>query len=149
LFGLVVWFTSSVVGVGQTDRVDATQLLFDLVAQKCRFVVVGSTARSLAGDRSVPADLDLVLADDPQVVDRVMAVLATAGGRLAAAVSGLRLDAPRTAGHDLWRVETAHGPVDIIIRFPDGSGFEQFAPTAVNAEVPGVGAVLINVGGGS
>lgn len=138
---------ASRLGVGQTWRVDATGLLSDLVGDDCRFVVVGSTARAWCGDRQVPADLDLVLADEQENVDRVMAVLARAGGRLTSA-GGVRLDRPRVAGHDLWRVVTMHGPVDVIIRFPDGSGYDEFASTSVDTDVPDVGTVRMNPGDG-
>ena len=94
-----------------------------LAESGCRYVVVGSAARALAGHmmgKFGPRDLDIVVADTDDDRARVAAALARIGGRMV--VGGRRREVAAFAG-STWAVVTPYGPVDVFFRFADGSDY--------------------------
>jgi hypothetical protein len=87
-------------------------------------VVVGSTARRLLGEPVVPADLDVVVGDsesDRQALTNAMIELQSrliVGHRLKQIETRTRLPWDWS-----WRILTAHGLVDVIVRFADGTTY--------------------------
>ena len=104
-----------------------------LVRHRAAFVVVGSAARHLLGENIVPADVDVVVSDSPQNRKAVVDALVELDGHL---VSEEKLQ-PLTHATVLpwewsWKAVTAYGPVDMIVRFIDGTGYEEHDQAATN-----------------
>lgn len=129
------WCSGRSSGAGPTREtvvVMVEPLLDELTARGCRFVVVGSAARRLMGEQVSVNDLDVVVdgsvSNRAPVIDALMAV----GG----VVERRRGRRPIVPGMSLpwdwgWRTATTHGDVDVIVRFIDGSGFEDHDGAAV------------------
>lgn len=92
----------------------------------CRFVVVGSVARSLTGDSVNPKDLDIVvdasLAQRPALVEALI--------DLGAEVECRRGRVPVTSGIALpwgwgWRSTTPFGDIDVITKFIDDTTIDE------------------------
>jgi hypothetical protein len=109
----------------QAVGVDSIPILRALVRRGCRFVVVGSTARLLVGVDVVPNDLDIVVADEPDDRRRLLAAFADIEASLPGRRSGGVVSAAFWLAWEWsWDMDTAYGPVDVIVRFIDGSAFE-------------------------
>lgn len=103
----------------------------------CRFVVVGSVTRSWCGDDVVPHDLDLVVDGAPERRPAIVAALRDVGasvrrdGVWERVVAGSQL--PWTWG---FRARTPFVPVDVIVRFADGSTVDDILPRATTMRLP-------------
>ena len=88
----------------------------------CRFVVVGSVARALAGERIVPRDLDVVI--DASAVSRrsLCRALADLGATVETRAGWRPIErCPSLSWEWGFQVLTAAGQVDLITRFVDGT----------------------------
>lgn len=105
-----------------------------LTRHRCRFVVVGSVARALVGEDVVPHDLDLVVDASPERRAALVSALADCCARIQVGGAWVAID-PTMALPWTWgfRVRTPHGPVDVIVRFADGSTFDSLVPSAIVA----------------
>ncbi len=107
------------------------------VRHGCRFVVVGSVARSWRGDDVVPHDLDLVVDGGPERRPAIVAALRDVGASVQRGGVCERVEAgspmPWTWG---FRVRTPFVPVDVIVRFADGSTVDDVLPTATTVTLP-------------
>lgn len=102
---------------------DATPILESLTRHECRFVVVGSTARSLLGDPVVPRDLDLVVdrvGADQNLIDALAEMEALIRRRV-----GWRpiRECGRLPWEWGWQGRTRYGDIDVITQFIDGATF--------------------------
>ena len=105
-----------------------------LIRHRAAFVVVGSAARYLLGENVVPADVDVVISDSPGNRKAVVDALVELDGHL---VSEEKLH-PLTHATVLpwewsWKAVTAYGPVDMIVHFIDGTGYQEHDQAATNA----------------
>jgi hypothetical protein len=121
-------------------------ILDALVAEECEFVVVGSAARELLGTHRAPADLDLVVPDEPGARCRVISVLSLLGGWICTPNGRRRVDTRWLPATDLLSVITAFGRVDVVTRFGDGTGFEEHLATSVELGLNNGGVVRVYVG---
>ena len=118
---------SPIARTGINASVSGSVVMFDEVfdamhRSRCRFVVVGSVARALAGERIVPHDLD-VMVDASTVGQRRLCRALTDVGAIAEARDGWRPieRCPSLPWEWGFRVLTAAGQVDLITRFVDGT----------------------------
>ena len=100
--------------------------------------MVGSAARHLLGEDIVPADVDVVISDSPANRIAVVGALIELDGHL---VVDDRLQ-PLTHRSVLpwqwsWKMVTSYGPVDMIVRFIDGTGYREHADAAMDHSVSG------------
>ena len=88
----------------------------------CRFVVVGSAARSLRGEGVVPHDLDLLVDGSPERRAALIAALTDLSARIRAGERWVPVD-PTVPLPWAWgfRVRTRFGPVDVTTCFADGT----------------------------
>lgn len=112
---------------------DPRPIVDPLARHGADFVVVGSAARYLLGEDIVPADVDVVISDSPGNRKAVVDALIELDGHL---VSEERLQ-PLTHATVLpwewsWRSVTAYGPVDVIVHFIDGTGYQEHSQAATN-----------------
>lgn len=104
-----------------------------LIRHRAAFVVVGSAARHLLGEDIVPADVDVVINDSPGNRKAVVDALVELDGHL---VSEEKLQ-PLTHVTVLpwewsWKAVTAYGPVDMIVHFIDGTGYQEHNQAATD-----------------
>jgi hypothetical protein len=115
---------------------DSTPILAELTRTGLRFVVVGSTARALCGEQVGPNDLDIVVDDAPAqrrlLLDALVAVEARllTRGRLAPMSSGTVL-----AWAWGFTAVTVWGPIDVVVRFIDGSAYVDHAQRCIAVAV--------------
>lgn len=109
-----------------------------LLAHRVEFVLVGSAARLLLGDAVEPADVDVVVAGSSTNRAAVVSALIELD---ASVVENDRLhrltQATVLPWEWSWKVVTAYGPVDMIVRFIDGSGFDEHDAFATDVWVDG------------
>ena len=106
--------------------VDTAPVLETLVDHGCTFVVVGSAARRLCGDAVEPADLDIVVDPAPAHREPLVAALSSLDATIERRHGTRRIqDAVALPWQWGWRAETRFGPIDVIVRFVDGSGFAE------------------------
>jgi hypothetical protein len=101
-------------------------------------VVGGSTACRLLGEAVEPADLDVVVADSASNRLALISAMIELQSRL---VDGRRLESLR-ADTPLpwdwsWRILTAYGLVDVIVRFVDGTSYADLDPSAADVALAG------------
>lgn len=113
-----------------------------LARRECRFVVVGSVARMLSGEKVATHDLDVVV--DPS--DSMRLPLIDALAELGALVERRRGRVPVSRTTLLpwewgWRALTPYGPTDVIVRFVDGTGVDEHERRASSVTLPSGTAV--------
>lgn len=105
-------------------------LLRTLSEASCDVVVIGSTARQLSGQPVTPADLDLLVPDEPNAQRHVATVLAGLGGLVARGPRLCPFDEVVLPWPWVFTVVTAYGNVDVMSRFANGDSHASLAPTA-------------------
>lgn len=99
-------------------------MLHVLAAGRCRFVVVGSTARALVGEAVEPHDLDIVVDSRPDARPALVAALDALRARIEVRAGWLSIGRVPALPWDWgWTVRTPFGSIDVITRFVDGSDF--------------------------
>jgi len=113
--------------------VDPRPVVDALCHHGAEFVVVGSAARYLLGEDIVPSDSDLVISDTPANRVAVLDALIELGGYLVAG-ERLRPLTKRTVLPWEWsfRTVTSCGPIDMIVRFIDGTGYQEHDQAATS-----------------
>ena len=122
-------------------------ILDALVAEGCEFVVVGSAGAELLGVHTAPADLDLVVPDEPGARRRVVGVLSVLGGWIRTPAGRRHADPRWLPATDQFSVITAFGKVDVVTRFGDGTDFWTHAASSVELGLDNGGVVRVHVGG--
>ncbi len=109
---------------GRLVVVQVDPVLEALVGRGCRFVVVGSAARGLLGESVCPADLDVVVWDQVDNRSRVTSALIDVAALVDHPFGRRPLtNATRLPWEWGWRATTTCGPVDVVTRFVDGTGY--------------------------
>lgn len=95
--------------------------------------MVGSGARYLLGDDIVPADLDVVISDSPTNRMAVLDALVELDGYVVAEERLQRLTHATVLPWEWsWNAVTVYGPVDMIVQFIDGTGYDEHHRAATN-----------------
>jgi predicted nucleotidyltransferase len=130
------------------QQLDADTILRALREHKVEFVVIGDFAVAFHGFPRATKEVDIVPAQDPENHNRLFEALARLGAQ-PLEISDFRteeLPVPFTreglAEGGNWALATSAGRVDILQWIPGVEGFEQLRSSAVEADVPGVGALL-------
>jgi len=94
------------------------EILRALARHGVSYVVVGGVAVQAHGGQRMTQDLDLVVSPDRENFDRLAAALAEIDARILGP-DGQRSAAPPVAGllasGDLWRLDSDHGAVDVVL----------------------------------
>ncbi len=140
--GVYLSFVRARVESWKTVVVLVEPVLDELIGRGCRFVVVGSAARWLLGEQVPVNDLDIVVegsvSNRAPVIDALVAVGGVVERRRGRRALGPGMSLPWEWG---WRTSTAHGDVDVVVRFIDGSGYEDHDRAAVPVTL-GAGGVV-------
>jgi hypothetical protein len=116
------------------------EALRTLVRHRCRFVVIGSTARALVGEQVRPHDLDVVIENSPDQRRRVTAALVDLDAHVEHR-NGRRAVARSVALPWDWgfTVSTPGGGIDLITRFIDDTTIDDHDARAMSVEAaPGM-----------
>ena len=130
------------------QQLDADTILRVLVEHGVEFVVVGGFAVALHGFPRATKDLDIVPAQDAENHDRLYEALPSLDAQ-PVEIGDFRpekLPVPFTrealAEGGNWALATKAGRLDLLQWIPGVEGFEQLRASAVQADVPRVGALL-------
>jgi hypothetical protein len=117
--------------------VDVVPVLRTLIDHGCRFVVIGSAARQLAGEAIAPHDLDIIVSADPSDRPRLRDALIELGATTRHGLERHRIS--RTTGLPWdwgWNASTPFGDVDVIVRLIDDTTIIEHNDAAVDCSLP-------------
>jgi hypothetical protein len=126
----------------ETARMESTAILDALMANGCRFVVVGSTARLLCGETVVPNDLDIVVDASAEQRPLLRRALISVHAHVRTR-HGLEPLSTTTRLPWEWSFSavTPVGEVDVVVRSSDGSTFDDQRRQAVSVQLGPLGSV--------
>lgn len=115
----------------------ASRTLRALCDAGIEFVVVGSVAEALVGGSRRPRDVDVVVERSTANLARARDALMTIGGRVCGVRRDVRIGCVELGGRDSWRVITHRGEVDVVLRFADGTAYEDLDAVAREVTIAG------------
>jgi predicted nucleotidyltransferase len=123
-----------------TPTLRLRELLARLTSARVDFVVVGGLAVNAWGHVRGTQDLDIVPDPTAENLERLAAMLESAGGRVETPDGRLAASATRTflAAGDRTLVATDLGPIDVLQGLPQVPTYSELAPEAVDVDLGGL-----------
>jgi hypothetical protein len=121
---------------------ESAPILDALMANGCRFVVIGSTARLLCGEAVVPNDLDIVVDASAEQRPLLRRALISVHAHVRTR-NGLEPLSTTTRLPWEWgfTAVTPFGEVDLVVQFSGGSTFDDQRREAVSVQFGSLGSV--------